>query len=172
MSTQTPNVPKRIVINQKEEESKLNHCETFMKGLRYMAYIISSIIAVFWISKVFENYLSYPVYTKVTLIDNNTFNWPSITVCSHTMPWKTCAKELKDMLNFCTYDRYDSEINDCRNKSSDLGHWRSYKTQHETCHTFTPIPTHRKVDSIELGFDFDSCNLLRGAIHPAEEVYN
>ena len=88
------------------------------------------------------------------------------------MPWKTCEKDLKDVLNSCTYVRYDSKINDCRNKSTELGYWTSYNTQHETCHTFTLTPAQRKVDSIELSFEFDSCSLLRGVIHPAEEVYH
>ena len=58
-------------------------------GLRWTAYAGFTSVAIFWIIQVLTTYFSYPVSSVVNLVDNKTFVWPDITLCSGV----TCFNE-------------------------------------------------------------------------------
>ena len=72
------------VVNLEEKLVEINKAESGvgMRVLKGLAYVAFSTVAIYWISKVLQNYLAYPVYTTVSLENNETFTWPSLTICN------------------------------------------------------------------------------------------
>ena len=64
----------------------------FIKGLRTVLWLVFFGITIFWISEVLATYFSYPVNTAVTLVENDSFTLPSITICllSSNFYWTPC----------------------------------------------------------------------------------
>ena len=88
-----------------DQEIKKSKNSIFIRGLRGVAYITMSMAAIFWIWEVLANYFSYPVYSTVTLVNNETLTYPSISVCTRHRYYTPCYNETElKMFNASDYE--------------------------------------------------------------------
>ena len=75
-------------------EAKTAVIRNYLRLFRFLSFIVFSGIAFYWISEVWISYFAYPVNTVVTLVKNETFTMPSITICPQTIVthYKTGSK--------------------------------------------------------------------------------
>ena len=94
------------MMTLKKSKNEQGRSKTCVRAVKWIGWLIFSGITIFWISKVLEKYLSYPVSTAVTLVKNETFTMPSITICPLTniFGFVPCLNETKlEMYNISDF---------------------------------------------------------------------
>ena len=172
-----------------------------------VSLLFFSCMSTFWCYQALRTYISQPVSTSVSIVKNESFTWPSITVCPHQSCYnKTILNNLgmkynltqydlsywnyqpfdltssnfnwekynysqilseakynarEDILYKCIYfntDYYADSIRNCWYISSQLGTWKSYRTQDGFCHTFNAIPAVSEGNYISILLNYKLCD--------------
>ena len=86
-----------------ENEKPCHKCERKKERLKYLHYLVKIIlsgITLYWIYKVAKTYSSQPVTSTISMINNNTFAWPTFTFCPHRSCFnKTALTQLSQQYN-------------------------------------------------------------------------
>ena len=78
---------KSLLKNLKIENITKSTCVQVCRGI---SFVLLSGVAAFWISEVLGTYFAYPVNTAVTMVKNESFRLPSITIC----PFSSIAQKI------------------------------------------------------------------------------
>ena len=79
---------------KKDSETKETKESICLRGLWWSLFFSLAAISFYWIYQVLNSYMSQPVTSSVSLVKNNSFTWPSISICPHQNCYNQTALEL------------------------------------------------------------------------------